>query len=233
MAMIRCERGEHVYDSDKHFSCPYCRQMGDGVAPTLDVNVPTQDVMAGRMAPSNRAGGSRPGAQETEGLQLAGGANKTVGFYADPDSDEKIFDPVVGWVAVISKVNRGTDFRLRAGYNMVGRDMKSDIFIDFDSMISRTEHAAVIYDPKNSSFFVQHMKGHNPTYLNGSILLQPANLKPYDVITVGATELVFVPLCGVQFRWEDEASTQSATFGSGFTEVETPLNNNDAPGMEE
>ena len=224
MAWIRCERGEHIYDSEKYSSCPFCRQVGEGIAPTVDVKVPTSDAMANWHDGKNPP--PIPGGQATEGMPLSGGAGKTIGFFAAPESKDKIFDPVVGWVVVISTVNRGQDYRLRAGYNMVGRDTKSDIFIDFDSKISRQEHAAVIYDPKNSSFFVQHMKGHNATYLNGTILLQPAILKPYDVITIGDTQLLFIPLCGSQFHWDEENNARNASIKNVDTSSEL-ANEND------
>lgn len=202
MAWIRCERGEHIYDNDKHSTCPFCRQASGDVSPTMDVNVATNDINA--RSSSVRPPGTPGSSPGTQGMEFSGGGGKTVGFYSDAETGKKTFDPVVGWLVVVSETNRGEDFRLHAGYNMFGRTEKSDIFLDFDKKISRTEQATVIYDPKTSEFFVQHMKGHNVTYLNGSILLQPAQLKPYDVITVGDTELVFMPLCSKQFRWDEE-----------------------------
>ena len=152
-----------------------------------------------------------PGGQSTEGIPVSGGGGKTQGFWGVSGSKERISEPVVGWVVVISDVNTGQDFRLRAGHNKIGRDTKSDLFIDFDSKVSREDHAAIIYDPMDRSFYVQHMSGHNNTYLNGSILLEPRKLKPYDMIIVGDTTLLFVPLCGPQFQWKKETSEKSNT----------------------
>ena len=210
MAWIRCERGEHIYDNGKHSSCPFCRQVGSGAPPkdTVDDNVLTSDI--DMRSPSGSPANAPAVPSATQGMEFGGGSGKTVGFFSEAETGKKPFDPVVGWLVVVSEVNRGEDFRLRAGYNMLGRTEKSDIFLDFDKKISRTEQATVIYDPKTSEFFVQHMKGHNVTYLNNSILLQPAQLKPYDVITVGDTELIFMPLCGKQFRWDEDLATRAA-----------------------
>jgi hypothetical protein len=41
--------------------------------------------------------------------------------------------------------------------------------------------------------------------LNGELLAEARPLNPADVIEVGATKLRFVPLCGPDFDWEDQA----------------------------
>jgi hypothetical protein len=35
-------------------------------------------------------------------------------------------------------------------------------------------------------------------------VLSPTELKPYDLIRIGRTTLLFVPCCGPEFSWTDE-----------------------------
>lgn len=197
MGWIRCQQGEHIYDSSRHSSCPYCRQVDSGsIDPTVSVDEPVRDSIHSRGRREMR------GPAPTQGYPEAGAnEGRTVGWY---DTDDEKFDPVVGWLVVASEKSRGQDFRLHAGYNKIGHDEKSDVYLAFDPKVSRTDHAAVIFEPMERIFYVQHMQGRNATYLNGKPLLQPAELKLHDQIRVGDTLLVFVPLCGDQFHWEED-----------------------------
>jgi hypothetical protein len=71
-----------------------------------------------------------------------------------------------------------------------------------DDSISRQKHASVIYDYSNNLYFVKHEDGKYLTYLNSAVLLETKELKAFDKIKVGKTELLFVPLCGENFKWD-------------------------------
>jgi hypothetical protein len=38
-------------------------------------------------------------------------------------------------------------------------------------------------------------------YLNDEEVTVPTELKPYDIIELGQTKLMFVPFCGEHFQW--------------------------------
>ena len=40
-------------------------------------------------------------------------------------------------------------------------------------------------------------------YLHGKVVLNNEILKSHDVLEIGNTKLLFVPLCGESFSWED------------------------------
>lgn len=44
---------------------------------------------------------------------------------------------------------------------------------------------------------------HELFYLNDKVVLNNEALSSYDVLTVGNEKLIFIPLCGEKFCWED------------------------------
>lgn len=111
-------------------------------------------------------------------------------------------DPVVGWLVCDEGPDQGRDYRLRAGYNDIGRDTSCQVCIAGDDTISRAEHAKIFFDPKTSAFHVVPGGGRSGVYVNGEVVLQSARLQPYDRLEIGSTKLVFVPFCGERFRWD-------------------------------
>lgn len=112
--------------------------------------------------------------------------------------------PVVGWLVCIDGPSRGTEWRIHAGYNYIGREV-GDIHIQGDTQISREKHALVAYYAKTHSFFVGPAEGRNIVELNEEPVFNTMALKNYDIITIGATKLMFVGLCGDHFSWSEVA----------------------------
>ena len=114
-------------------------------------------------------------------------------------------DPVVGWLVCIDGPLRGTDWRIHAGYNYIGREV-GDIHIQGDSQISREKHAMVAFHNKNRTYYVGPAEGRNIIELNDEPVFNATKLSSYDIITVGATKLMFIPLCDDKFAWDQEKS---------------------------
>lgn len=113
-------------------------------------------------------------------------------------------EPVVGWLVCIEGSCRGSDFRIHAGYNYIGRET-GDIHIRGDQQISRKNHAMVAYDSSERVYYVGPSAGRNLIKVNGKTVLGAVEIHNYDVISIGTTKLMFVGLCGEQFGWEEEA----------------------------
>jgi len=150
-----------------------------------------------------------PEGESDEKTKLVGPARravKTEPASAETSSDGGELDPVVGWLVVLSGPGRGNARRLGYGQNSLGRDKGERVSLDFgDGSISRSKHAFVLYEPRKRQFYLRPGDGANLTYLNGDLLADSRPLNPSDVIEVGATKLRFVPLCGPDFDWEDQA----------------------------
>lgn len=194
--MRQCERG-HFYDETRHDSCPYCEGANQAaIGRTVAAQVAAQAGSLGKTVPlqenPNAAIGAAVGPR-------VGDAGKTVGFF---EKDIGI-DPTVGFLVCISGPHRGEDFRLRSGRNFIGREPRMDIALADDAQVSRENHAMVSYDGKHNAFMLSPGMGRGLTYLNTRQIEIAEPLNAYDVIEVGESRLMFLPLCGEHFSWED------------------------------
>ena len=123
---------------------------------------------------------------------------KTTGRYTTEGAE-----PVVGWLVATSSVSQGMAFSLYEGKNSIGRMRTNKVALEYDNSVSKEKHAFVLFDSKNQVFYVQAGESDMMTYLNGAPVLMPQQLKAYDVIQLGECDLVFIPLCGENFKWED------------------------------
>jgi hypothetical protein len=124
---------------------------------------------------------------------------KTVAFYNFSNDIE----PVVGWLVCIKGEYHGASFNLKSGRNNIGRALTMDVALAQEKSVSRERHASVTFDPHQQKFFVQSGDGNGLTYVNNELLMMFRELQPYDIISLGACELMFLPLCGEKFSWED------------------------------
>lgn len=113
------------------------------------------------------------------------------------------FTPVVGWLVCMEGPDRGHDYRIRTGYNQIGRAEHMDICIRGDKQISREKHALIAYDETEKVFFFGPSDGRNIVRVNGKMIMVPTELQPYDILAVGTSKLIFVPLCGEHFDWSN------------------------------
>lgn len=116
--------------------------------------------------------------------------------------------PCVGWLVAIGGSHIGQDFHLKVGKNFIGRDGKMDIALTGDRSVSRDKQAIIIYEPKQHLYLVQPGEASSLVYCNNEVVLNPVQLKAYDIITVGEVNLLFVPLCGEQFNWDEVLSNR-------------------------
>lgn len=232
MAQIECGRG-HLYDPDKYPTCPYCGGQRITVASagrTAPIGRPV--TAAGRTAPVSVTAPQKTaplsgisvtapqktmpprgyGAPPPEPVQTApppgmgvsvAAAGKTVGMM----QAQMGFDPVVGWLACVAGPSRGKSYTVRGGVNAIGRSERMDIVITGDLKISAENHAKISYSDKHNRFNLLPGEGRNIVYLNDQEVFTPMPLSAYDLIDFGETKLLFVPLCGERFTWEDKDGT--------------------------
>jgi hypothetical protein len=139
-------------------------------------------------------------AMPPERTQLLRGRNK-----AKPA--EFFQDPVVGWLVVIGGLGLGAFRPIFEGNNTVGRASSQRIPIDFgDETISNQEQAYIRYDSADRKFLlVPNLAKTNIVAVNEKKPTGAVELAPMDVITMGRTQLVFVPFCGEEFDWAELA----------------------------
>ena len=151
-------------------------------------------------APQTRA--MRPGMVRP---QAAGGAARTqlVRGKSLVKRTEFHQDPVVAWLVIIGGPGLGAFRPIFEGNNTLGRSSGQRIPIDFgDETISSEEQAYIRYDSVDRRFLlVPNLAKTNIVAVNDSKPTTAVELSAMDVITMGHTQLVFVPFCGQDFDW--------------------------------
>jgi hypothetical protein len=178
MNLVRCANG-HMYSARKHGNaCPYCAVTTGGAN--------KNEVKPGR---------------KLQTVSPTGDDNsKTMAFWDDHSGTE----PVVGWLVCIEGVQRGRDYKIHAEKNFIGRSEEMHIHISGDNAISRRNHAIVSYNPLERNFFLIPGDGVGIVYHNNEAVYSPVELTAYDVIQMGKSKFIFIPLCGIHFDWENE-----------------------------
>ena len=120
-------------------------------------------------------------------------------------SNEAEVEPIAGWLVIVKGPGRGGYRAVYVGMNSVGRDPDQRVSLNFgDDSISREEHAYIVYDEETRLFYLQHGKKAGLVRLGTEPVLNPIELKAWDLIRIGKTTLRFVPCCGPDFSWSDE-----------------------------
>lgn len=210
MRFKRCEYG-HYYDPSKYGSCPHCFARSAGVEAEYTVaKTPIDeqimkaydldfDDAAPIEAPSRRRGAraeeppapARPVMDEEESVTVARMEQKTG------------INPPVGWLVQIAGPNKGQAYAIHTERNTIGRSSSMDICLKGDVGISRDTNGVLSYNPRNRAFHLVPGEGKAIIYLNDQELFGPQELHPYDRIEISDTALLFLPLCGDRFSWEE------------------------------
>ena len=233
MEIVRCSKG-HFYDSEENATCPMCAAeaarnknplgnniLGDDILPT-DYFGRTGDSYAVDNTPSptmpvdpnsGKVQSYQPtvsaGLQDTQSNDNGGmGAFPKTMPLTPPtflsEENATTFDPVVGWLVCIEGSTKGTDYRIHSQNNYIGRSAKMDISIPEDSHISAENSAIIAYDNEDRVFYFGPCSGRNIVRVNGKPALSVEKIEAYDVLTIGTTKLLFVPLCGDRFDWNEK-----------------------------
>ncbi|MFZ1389590.1 MAG: FHA domain-containing protein [Thiolinea sp.] len=116
--------------------------------------------------------------------------------------------PVVGWLVITNGLGIGHCMRILAGTNSIGRE-RGDLIINFgDLTIARENHAKIIFNPDEDSFFISHLNGFNLTKVNNKVIIENHKLNDYDCIQLGQSELTFISLCSKRFSWKAQMSEE-------------------------
>lgn len=225
MEIVRCSKG-HFYDSEENATCPMCAAeaarnknpignnvLPDGIIGTSyfdDGNTPSPTL------PVDPNGGKVQGYQPTVSADYQhaqSSSNGNMGAYpktepispvAASSEESTTFDPVVGWLVCIEGATKGNDYRIHSQNNYIGRSAKMDISIPGDPHISAENSAIIAYDNEDRTFYFGPGSGRNIVRVNGKPALSVEKIEAYDVLTIGTTKLLFVPLCGDRFDWNEK-----------------------------
>lgn len=197
MEMKKCFNG-HYYDASIYPACPYCDKQ-DGA--TMPVTPPVSAMDDERTLPigyqSAPAADTRMTSPSYEAPVNNDDDERTVPIF----HKEMGVDPVVGWLVCINNSQKGRDYRIHSDNNYIGRSERMDVCIRGDETISRENHAIVSYDTVDNIYYFSPGDGRSIVRVNEKAVFATVELKAYDVITVGKTDLLFIPLCTDKFDW--------------------------------
>lgn len=220
--MVRCPNG-HLYNPVKDNACPYCSPASQSKNRTIDGDQVT--VASGEVAGNACSLGAYEETVGDIGVTVAGGQTPGGGVIdhtvaATPDKADAWAtqavlhegqrgmrrQPAVGWLVCIKGFSRGEDFRLHSDNNSIGRS-EGDVILSGDNTISKEKMAFVTFDEKTNVFLLSAGAGRNVVRLNNALVPigQSREIHAYDRIEMGETVLLFLPLCGEEFDWQDTA----------------------------
>lgn len=202
MNLTRCMSG-HFYDADKFKTCPHCSSTGGSPESNVTVALTSPGLQSEKNTASlDGEGAAKASSVLLEDIKTSRGGDDavTVGFYQSAIGKE----PVVGWLICAEGSHLGEDFRLKSGRNFIGRALDMDVVLSEDKSVSRARHAIIVYDPKKNIFLAQPGDARELFYLNDNVVLESQVLQPYDRLTIGACELMFIPFCSERFKWDTE-----------------------------
>lgn len=106
-------------------------------------------------------------------------------------ADHRTRGTLVGWLVATNGEQRGDDFRLREGQNIIGSGGDADIILKDSSVSAR--HASIRY--RDQKFLLTDLDSLNGTFVNEDREgAARAELKDSDVIRIGGVSLKFKAL---------------------------------------
>ena len=174
-------------------------------APAADAGAPPIDPLRKRRRPTN--------ANKTRLMGFDTSDGRVVDLFGEDKTTTETgrFQYPVGMVMVTKGPGVGEAFAIKSGMSQIGRGEDQAIRLDFGDMaISRENHAAIVYDPKEHTFLLGHGGKSNIVRLNGKPVVTTSDLKDGAEIEIGETRLRFVALCSTKFNW-DMAETEEGT----------------------
>ena len=222
--VVQCPRG-HRYDPSKNVECPICAEeermsahplMGgnmDAIPPTGKWDAErsqSEDAFTERYE-SGRRGDSFTGRYESnrssqedhlddiDEINVTKVKNEFAG--SNGKDKEEYFNPLVGWLVCVEGPSRGSDYRIYNGYNYIGRDPSMNICISDDPYISHDRHAMVAFDARSCRFFFGPANGKSVVRKNDEMVMTPVEIRAKDIVEIGTTKLMLVPLCDETFTW--------------------------------
>lgn len=95
----------------------------------------------------------------------------------------------------------GASFVFQENKAVIGRQKNYEIALFRDNSVSRSQHAIIRYDKDSIQYTVTPGDAEKMVSVNGLAVNQEYVLKMYDVIGVGQSRLLFIPVCSDKFAW--------------------------------
>lgn len=117
-------------------------------------------------------------------------------------SPEQEMKHLSGWLVCTAGPEYGCDFQLYNGYNYIGTTASRHIRVAPRSLSGAERSAVLCYDDETQQFLLGSCGGSKLVRINGTVILETTALNPFDVISIGNLQFLFIPLCCEHFHWE-------------------------------
>ncbi|MCA9562379.1 MAG: FHA domain-containing protein [Myxococcales bacterium] len=127
-------------------------------------------------------------------IQSGGGgavAGKTMAVSLDQVLGQHVNKAVVGWLVQMEGPQKGQDFRLFDGNNVLGTAADADIVVS-DQFVS-ARHAVILIESKKASYVLQDLESRNKTFVNNRQVMK-VDLVDNDEIRMGQCSFRFKSL---------------------------------------
>jgi len=185
MARKTCNKG-HIYDSAIYGSnCPFCPpEQGTAVNSYNFGENDTAGKLGGFTEVNQNPGGAT--------VVMGDAGNATIIRPADESSGISPGKRIMGLFVSYDTISAGQVFHIYEGRNSIGRDATCDIKISNDRQVSG-KHLSVLYRGADGKFRFKDEQSGNGTFLN-DVLTDEGELKTFDVIRIGSTNLIFIAI---------------------------------------
>ena len=95
----------------------------------------------------------------------------------------------------------GASFVFQENRAIIGRQKNYEIALFRDNTVSRSPHAILSYVKENYRYTVSQGDPEKRVSVNGTFINEETELKMYDVIGIGQTRMLFMPVCSEKFAW--------------------------------
>lgn len=213
MPIKKCPNG-HTYDTNIYDHCPFCPSPATSSAPLNSPKTSAYgpglniDDLPTQVVSSSQAAGN-PYANQDHTIIIKPGEGvyddepKTRIHQTTTSQSGEVKQPVgakklVGILSTYSKTvnENGEVFKLYEGKTYIGRDDDCGIVVNNDDEVS-SKHVAILcrnIEGQPLKFFMKDNMSTNGTFLNGNIEDEQVELKSFDVIRIGSTELTFIAI---------------------------------------
>ena len=95
----------------------------------------------------------------------------------------------------------GASFVFQENKAIIGRQKNYEIALFRDNSVSRSPHAIISYDKDALRYTVAQGDPEKRVSVNGTFINAEQELKLYDIIGIGQTRMLFIPVCSEKFAW--------------------------------
>ena len=95
----------------------------------------------------------------------------------------------------------GASYVFQESKAIIGRQKNYEIALYRDNSVSRSPHAIISYYKDAFRYTVSAGDAEKKVSVNGAFIEAETDLKMYDVIGIGQTRLLFIPVCSEKFAW--------------------------------